>query len=118
MGVLGDGCGDVGHADAHAYAAIDSFRKLDLIEIARGVVIDRRPEQAALVTHIAVECGRRCRANVLELLRASGREIRLKALAHHLGGRRCGEIEGMVGHGVSGYHGAGHTGGRACGASR
>jgi hypothetical protein len=42
----------------------------------------------------------------------------LKALAHHLGGRRCGEIEGMGGHGVQGYHGAGRTGGRACGASR
>jgi hypothetical protein len=29
----------------------------------------------------------------------------VKSLAHHLGERRCGEVEGMGGHGVLAYHG-------------
>ena len=46
---------DVGDADPHADRAVgEALRDLDLIEVGRLAVVDRRPEQLALVAHV---CG-------------------------------------------------------------
>ena len=71
-GVLRHGCRNVGHADAHTDAAGDALGPLDLIEIARGVVVDRGPEQAAQIAHICRRRGRRSSADARTLSLGSG----------------------------------------------
>ena len=86
-------------------AVLDTLGPFDLIEVARGVVVDGRPEQAAQIAYVARGGGSTGRANVLNLLWGSGLKVGVKSLAHHFGGRRCGEVKRRSEHGVPAYHG-------------
>lgn len=75
----------VGDADHDLDAAIGQpLGDLDLIEIARRVVIDRRPEQASEVAYIYIGGDfRRMVSERCELFRYSRRKLRLKAVLDH-----------------------------------
>jgi len=80
-------CIHVSDTDHHFDAAIGkTLREFNLIEVARSIVIDRRPQQTPQIAHIA------CRGDLgwmglqfSQLLRNLRRKIRLKpALLHDL----------------------------------
>ena len=72
------------------------LRHLDLIEIARRVVVDGRPEQVAQVTHCGAGGGRRLAAKSIKLCGRVRRKVRVKpVLDHYLVG---GALQVGVGH--------------------
>ncbi len=103
--VLPDRCGYVCDADAHPDATGGAYGEFDLIEVARGVVVDGRPQQTAQIAYIGCGFWRSGSANAIYLLLAAWWKVGVESLAHHLGERRCGEVEGMGRHGVPAYHG-------------
>ena len=85
----------IGDAHHHLDAAIgQAFGDFDLVEIARSIVIDRRPKQPAQIAHLI---GRRqlwrMRADIRQLLPRRGRKIRLETLRQHDLPRHCLKIE-------------------------
>ena len=84
-GLLRDEGINVGDADHDFHVAIgDAFGDLDLIEVARGVVVDGRPEQIAQIADVSV--GRDLRRMGLqfgELLRNLGRKFWFEAVMLH-----------------------------------
>src|SRR3954451_4239455 len=75
---------DVGYADHDLEAVRSSLRKLDLIKIARSIVVDRGPEQAAQIADILrSRDGGIVRLNGLPLLLSRGGKVRLEAVLNH-----------------------------------
>ena len=68
------------HAHLHA-AAAERFAYRQLIEIARIVVVDRRPQQAALIAHGGIV--RRSRRRRLRLRDRRGRELGKQSITFH-----------------------------------
>jgi hypothetical protein len=83
-GVRGDQRVDVGDRDQDARGPVAvRNRYRQLVEVARVVVVDRRPEQMAQIAHGSVGRGRGARDRVRLALRRS-RKVRLQpALEHH-----------------------------------
>ena len=85
---------DIRHAHKHADAAVGQLLgPLDLVEIARSVVVNRGPEQIAQVSK-AVGCGKGgLRLDGGQFGVGSGREIGVKTVLDHGGVRRGNQIE-------------------------
>ena len=85
-------------------AVRQSFRNFDLVEIARGVVIDGRPEQVAQIAHTSSGSDlRRMRAQICQLLLDRGGEVGFKSVLPHdffRDGLQV-EVRSGVGHEVS-----------------
>ena len=94
--VFGDKSIDVGDADHYFDVAIgQALGNLDLVEIFRCIVVDRRPKQIAQITHLV---GRRelwrAGANISQLFLSLRREIRLKTMRLHDLLRDRGKVDG------------------------
>ena len=78
--IFGDKSVHVGDADHHFDVAIgQALGDFDLVEIFRGVVVDRRPQQTAQVANLVGRRQlRRMRPDVRQLLLRFGRKIRLE----------------------------------------
>src|SRR5271166_515697 len=91
---------DIRHAHQYTDAAVGQLLgPLDLVEISRGVVIDRGPEQIAQVGK-AVGCGKGgLRLDSGQFRVGSGRKVGLKSVLDHGGMRRGNQIDmkGMIG---------------------
>ena len=97
MGVaLATGAIHIGHPHQHADSAGDALGPLDLVEIARIVVVDGGPEQRGQIAQAAV----RLRVDGGELPLGFGREIGLEAVIDHLLARGGSQIKLVVGHRV------------------
>ena len=103
-GVLEDGGGDVGDGDQDADAGGGVFGVFDLVEIARGVVIDGGPEE---LTEVFEACGwvREGVADLGELVGGSGRfagifDEDVEAFVDHLCPGGGGQVKGMGGRSV------------------
>ena len=84
----------IGYADQHLRCAVRQlFRVFNLVKIARGVIVDGRPQQFAQVLDICRGCLRRFAFDRGQLLRDSRREFRLKAILQHQLFCGCLEIE-------------------------
>jgi len=70
----------VGDSHQHANSACRALRPFDLIEVARVVVIEGRPEQPGQVRQTRL----RLLARAFGLLLRGDREVRLEAARHHL----------------------------------
>ena len=91
---------DIGHAHKHADAAVGQLLgPLDLIEIARGVVVYGGPEQIAEVGKAVGYGEGGLRLNGGQFRVGSGRKVGMKTVLDHGGVRRGNQIEvkGMVG---------------------
>src|SRR5581483_1254305 len=75
-----DGRTDVGDTDADADAGGRALRPFDLIEVARGVVIDGRPQQIA---HVAVLFGQPALADGVDLAVGAFGKIGVEAAVDH-----------------------------------
>ena len=115
--VLCDGRGDVCHADAHTDAGGRRARptrsgrdpaRCRCRWKTRGGCVDRAHSLPLLELR---HCG------YCELLLDAGWKVGMKTLAHHLGERRCGQIESRSGHGSVRLPRCWPHGGRAFGAS-
>ena len=75
----------VGDSDQNLHIAVwQSFRNFDLIEIARCVVVDRRPEPIAEIAHTSSRSNlRRMSTQVCQLLLNRSWKVGLKAMQPH-----------------------------------
>ena len=81
-------------ADQHSHRAVgQSLGDFNLIEVARRVVVDRRPQQAAQIAHLRSRCdGGRMRVDGLQLGLGGGGKLRLEAVRDHLLARQLLQV--------------------------
>jgi hypothetical protein len=103
---LGDGGSDIGDADQDTRSAVGGgLGVFDLVEVAGGVVVDRRPEKLGKVFQVCGR-GRQGYADGGELGLGAGRFADVEAVADHLGFGGSGKVEGgsvvvrRVGHSI------------------
>ena len=84
----------IGHADQHANTPIGQLLgPLDLIQILRGIIVDRRPEQAAQIFGSLRRGQLGVSLNCAQFAVGSGRKIGLKTVLDHRGMGRGDKIE-------------------------
>ena len=88
----------VGDSDQYPHAALHPFGIFDLVEIARAVVVDRRPQESAKVLDSAVFPFQGSVLQLLRLLLRRGREIGVEALVLHLAVRGSRQVEPILIH--------------------
>ena len=71
----------------------DALGNFDLVQIARRVVIDRRPQQVPQILHAIGGSKRRTPAKVGDLLLSPGREVGTESLMNHLVVSSGGKVE-------------------------
>ena len=91
---LGDGGIDVGHADAHANAAVGAFGPLDLVEVAGIVVVDGRPGQGSEIGVVAGDGRVALGLKGFDLAQDVRGKLRLEAAFDHLPPRNGYKIHG------------------------
>ncbi len=90
----------------HANAAIHPLRHLNLIQIPRRIVVDRRPQQRTHILRTLVGRSAQRRANLRHLRLGAVRKIRMETLSDHLRRGRSNKVKCSGRHAREAYHAA------------